>query len=71
MLPTTLYGWRCLTGTVLGVILAVLIAYDIVARIKGGNDATISVCTINWAEHWRVIAFVTGFVMGHIFWPCR
>lgn len=71
MLPTTLYGWRCLTGAVMGVILALVIAYDVLARIRGGNNATISLCTLTWSEQWPVIAFVTGFVMGHIFWPCR
>ncbi len=71
MLPTTLYGWRCLTGAVMGVILALVIAYDVLARIRGGNNATISLCTLTWSEQWPVIAFVTGFVMGHIFWPFR
>ena len=73
MLPTTLYAmamphsepsWRV-------ILRPLVIAYDIVARIKGGNNATISLCTLTWSEQWPVIAFVTGFVMGHIFWPCR
>jgi hypothetical protein len=42
-------------------------ARDVLARIKGGNDAAISVCTGDWAKLWPVIAFLFGFVCGHIF----
>ena len=68
MLPTTLYGWRCLTGAVMGVILALVIAYDVLARIRGGNNATISLCVWEWAKRCPVIAFLSGFVMAHLFW---
>ncbi len=55
---------------VLGVI-AVLIAYDVVAYKLGGVDATISRVTLGWATDIPVVVFGAGVICGHLFWPQR
>lgn len=68
MLPTTPQGWRTLTGIVEVTLLALLGAYDVLARVKGGQNATVTICTFEWSQICPVLPFIAGFIAGHIFW---
>lgn len=62
-------SWRILTAALLVAFAVILIAYDVVAEIKGGNASTISQVLYNAALAEPVIPLAIGILMGHLFWP--
>lgn len=69
--PETLSGWRSLTGAFIGVWLFQLFAYDVVARLVGGNDATVSAVLLDASKLWPIIPLLFGILIGHIWWAVR
>lgn len=56
------------TQVILISVFILLAVYDLVVFWFRGSKATIT-CVIGWAiKKWPVIAFVLGFICGHIFW---
>jgi len=57
-----------LTKIILLVSAAALGLYDIVALVKGGGEATISVVILEASHNYPIIPFLFGVLMGHFFW---
>jgi len=64
-----LSDWSTITAIFLVIIALVIIAYDVLAVIKGGNKATISRVIIDTSREWLIIPLFFGILMGHFFWP--
>jgi uncharacterized membrane protein len=43
-------------------------SWDAYLICTGNEDATVSVVLYESARKWPVIAFVVGFLCGHVFW---
>ena len=50
---------------------AFLVIWDFIALFTGGIGDTISGVIWEWTSDWPVIAFVAGFVCGHLFFRGR
>ena len=61
--------WRKATKTLIPVLVALAIVYDIIAYWCGGVGATISRATLAWARNWPIIPLSVGVLCGHLFWP--
>jgi len=61
---------RRITIMLLGIAVALLILWDLVAYIAGEN-ATVSVIITDWAYYTPWMPLVCGFLMGHWFWPAK
>jgi len=50
-----------------------LLAYDLMAYLDGGNDATISKVILDASRDWPIIPLIVGLIFGllsgHFFWP--
>jgi hypothetical protein len=51
-----------------GVIVGLIILFDVVMLILGGDSATVSAVIYNTAKEYPVIPFAVGFAMSHLFW---
>jgi len=60
--------WRTRTAIFCVLVLAVCIAWDILARVFGGEGATISWLVIDSAYRWPILSFAAGVLCGHLFW---
>jgi hypothetical protein len=49
-------------------IVAVVAAWDVYVIYQGQQEATFSVVLYESSRRWPVIAFVLGFLCGHVFW---
>lgn len=56
------------TAIFIGVIVAIILIYDLVIYLKKGDDWTISRVLLKLAKSWPIVPFLLGIVMGHIFW---
>jgi hypothetical protein len=62
-----MHDYSNLTLIVIGVTVALLVGYDVVIKIKEpSGNATISWVLLTLAKTYPVVAFVLGFVFGHI-----
>lgn len=61
-------GMIHLTKVVLLVAVVLLILYDIVAFLWGGQDATISNVIAKLSIDNPIIPFAAGLLCGHLFW---
>lgn len=61
-------NWKRITAIFVGVSLVVILGYDLLAIMQGGNEATISHLVITLSYQYPPIPFLVGFVMGHLFW---
>lgn len=59
---------RALTQLLVVAVVAVLIAYDVIAYLHGGVDATISRVVLSAAHDAPAIPFAAGVLCGHLFW---
>ena len=60
--------WEHATAIVIGGTVAGLIVYDVVAAIKGGNEATISRFMTRTAKAHPFVPFLVGASIGHWFY---
>lgn len=51
------------------ILTAIAVIYDFVAYAIGGYNATISKVMKDAYAYYPTIAFIAGFICGHIFWP--
>ena len=61
--------WTLFTKALLAIALGLFVAYDVVAFLRGGVQATISRVTLGWARRWPLLPLLVGVVLGHLFWP--
>jgi hypothetical protein len=61
--------WKLLTAFVLAGTVVVLVVYDVLAEVYGGDRTTISRVVYNFARAEPVAAFALGVLVGHLFWP--
>jgi hypothetical protein len=59
-------NWKRVTACVCIATVALLLVYDGVAALLGGQDATISLVITN-ASRWPIIPFAFGLLCGHLF----
>lgn len=59
------------TRTLVAGSVILLVAYDVVAVVLGGVEATISRVVLGWSIEYPVVPFGVGIVCGHLFWPQR
>lgn len=57
-----------ITQIILIVLLASILAYDVVAVLIGGTKWTISFNIYAASKQYPIIPFVAGVVAGHLFW---
>ena len=59
-----------ITVTRMLIVLIVLVvgSWDSYLLFVGDEDATVSVVLYESARQWPVIAFMAGFLCGHVFW---
>ena len=57
-----------LTLGVIALFVIGLIIYDVWTVLKRGSETTISVQLYEFSKKYPMVAFLIGFVMGHIFW---
>jgi hypothetical protein len=62
-------NWRKLTTAGVGVLLLIVIVYDVLAAVFGGYPATISKVYLDGAWERPVLAVALGVVHGHLQWP--
>lgn len=60
-----------ITGVFIVAAFLIIVGYDVWAVLNGGIDATISAVVFDFAHQYPIIAFATGVLMGHLFWPVR
>jgi len=68
-MPEDLAGWRVVVGIWCALVVGSGAILTTVARIFGGNSATVSATLQDWCHEWPVIAAAIAFVAGHIVWP--
>jgi hypothetical protein len=49
----------------------ILVAWDVVAYVYGGGDATISVIITDWSYYTPWVPFIVGNLTGHFFFPAK
>jgi hypothetical protein len=70
MLAQIDFATRWKTAWVIGVIVLVLIGWDVYAAFfTKGNGDTISEVVLAAAQRRPVFSFLVGVVCGHLFWP--
>ena len=57
-----------ITRMLIVLIILVVGGWDAYLLLSGNQDATVSVVLYQSARQWPVIAFVAGFLCGHVFW---
>lgn len=60
-----------ITAVVVLLTCAWVFVYDVYASFWLGPDATVSAVIQDWAMRFPALAFVIGFVIGHLLWPTR
>lgn len=69
--PETSEGWRCLTRTFICLWMLQLFVFDVLARVAGGNEATVSAVLLDASKAWPIIPIIFGILIGHIWWSVR
>lgn len=59
---------RLTTKILICVITLGVIGYDLFAYFKAGNWGTVSSVIWVWSKEYPIIPFLTGVLMGHLFW---
>jgi hypothetical protein len=62
-------NWRAITRVLLPILALLVIAYDVVAYLRGGVQATISRVVLGWSAAAPLLPFGVGVLCGHLFWP--
>lgn len=52
-------------------IVCLAILFDVYLFLSGGTEATISHTLILWSYDYPPMTFLTGYLMGHLFWRMR
>lgn len=65
---THTHKFAIITTCIILITIATLIAWDIVAFLKGGSDATISWVSITFFWAHPVFPFAAGILLGHLTW---
>jgi len=52
-------------------ILAVIGAWDVCVAYGIAQGRTVSSLTHEWATRFPILPFLTGLLLGHLFWPVR
>lgn len=60
-------NWRNHTPNFIWVILILVVAWDILAKVFGGMGSTVSSLLFNLGYDWPVIPFMAGLLCGHFF----
>ena len=60
--------YTLITRLIIFFVAVVVVIWDAFLMFKGHTDATFSVVLYESARKWPVIAFVVGFLCGHVFW---
>lgn len=60
-----------LTGYIVGILATVAILADVILIAIYGKQASISAWFITESQYHPMIAFVSGFLCGHLFWRMR
>lgn len=60
-----------LTGIFIGIVLALIVGYDVYIIYAQGKEASISAYIINMSHNHPSVAFFAGIVCGHLFWRMR
>lgn len=63
-----MFNFDSMTLNLIGIVVGVLIVYDIYAYKVRGSDTTISVQMYEAGKKYPIIPFLLGVVFGHIFW---
>lgn len=63
--------WCRLTQMIMVTTVVLLVLYDVVARVFGGNDATISYQLMEASKKWPIIPAAIGLLVGHWFWQIK
>jgi hypothetical protein len=61
--------WPAVTDRVIIGVTALVVAYDVIAVLVGGGDASISARLQHHAVRYPVIPFAIGGICMHVFWP--
>lgn len=61
-------NYQIWTRIFIGIIVGLILVYDVYIMIVGGTGTTISHELIVWAYKYPVMPFAIGFTMGHLFW---
>ena len=59
------------TAIFMGIIMGIIILYDVYAVLNGGIESSISFLLIGWSYEYPSFTFLMGFTMGHLFWKIR
>jgi len=59
---------RTMTGFLILIVIALLVAYDVIIELKFGYRATISQIIFDSVQRFPWIAFAAGFLCGHWIW---
>ena len=54
--------------TIILIIVAVVVVWDVFLIFTGNHDATFSVIIYEASRKWPIIAFVFGMLCAHLFW---
>lgn len=57
-----------LTQIIIIVVIAIVLAIDLVLYLVRGDDATISRTLLKLAQGWPIVPLLFGILMGHLFW---
>ena len=62
-------NWRkvALIGT--GLLIGVILLFDLVMLLIGGTGATVSVAIYTFSKSYPLVPFLTGMIAGHLFFP--
>lgn len=64
-------NWKKITFIFIATVIVTSIGYDALTIIKGGLETSISHTIIMWSYEYPVFTFLTGFIMGHLFWRLK
>lgn len=60
-------NYKTATAYILVINLILLILWDVIAEIYGGNESTISVTLWEWVDAYPGLAIAFGILLGHLF----
>jgi hypothetical protein len=63
--------WQRRTRIFIIVALVAIFLYDVIAMVRGGDEAAISFQVVLWSYQYPAFTFISGFIMGHLFWRIK
>ena len=63
--------WQKATMYFVGLMLILVIAWDVFVLIDGGTESSISHLLIVWSYKYPIFTFASGVLCGHLFWRVR